>query len=114
MRVLVCGGRDFTDYWLVQEVLNGQHKAEPITCLIEGGALGADRFAHRWATDRGIEVERFAADWRMGASAGPIRNKAMLIMGRPALVIAFPGGRGTANMVKQARGFGVTVREIVE
>ena len=113
-RVLVCGGRDYADYWLVQEVLNGQHKISPITCLIEGGALGADRFAHRWAIDRGIEVERFVADWRMGAGAGPIRNRRMLVEGKPDLVIAFPGGKGTANMVRQARDSGVPVREIVE
>jgi len=32
----------------------------------------------------------------------------------PDLVLAFPGGRGTANMVKQAREQGVEVREVLD
>lgn len=112
-RVLVCGGRDYADYWTVFEVLDGQHKSDPISCLIEGGALGADRFARRWATDRGVRLQTFDADWmKYGRSAGPIRNKAMLAVGRPDLVIAFPGGRGTANMVRQAREFDIPVLEL--
>jgi hypothetical protein len=31
----------------------------------------------------------------------------MLDQGKPDLVVAFPGGRGTANLVKQARAAGV-------
>ncbi|MEM9912925.1 MAG: hypothetical protein AAF922_19365 [Pseudomonadota bacterium] len=45
----------------------------------------------------------------MGRAAGPIRNKEMLDEGCPDLVVAFPGGRGTANMVKQAQAAGVEV-----
>ena len=33
----------------------------------------------------------------------------MLAMARPRLVVAFPGGRGTADMVRQAAGAGVHV-----
>jgi hypothetical protein len=35
----------------------------------------------------------------------------MLAEGEPDLVVAFPGGRGIANMVKQARAAGVEVLE---
>lgn len=38
--------------------------------------------------------------------AGPIRNSFMLALG-PDLVLAFPGGRGTADMVRQASEAGV-------
>ena len=116
-RVLVCGPRDWTDYWTVAEVLSGQHAADPFSCLIEGGALGVDRFARRWATDRGVPVETFEADWTHGKAAGPIRNRRMLAEGKPDRCIAFiadPPTRGTANMVRQAREAGVPVREIVE
>lgn len=34
--------------------------------------------------------------------------------GHPDIVIAFPGGRGTANMVAQARKAGVRVVEVSE
>jgi UDP-N-acetylmuramoylalanine-D-glutamate ligase len=33
----------------------------------------------------------------------------MLKEGRPDLVVAFPGGKGTANMVAQARAAGIRV-----
>jgi hypothetical protein len=36
----------------------------------------------------------------------------MLDIGRPKLVIAFPGGRGTANMMKQAKEAGINVVEV--
>ena len=55
----------------------------------------------------------FLPDWeKHGRAAGPIRNKLMLDEGRPDLVVAFPGGRGTANMVKQASAASVEVIEV--
>lgn len=113
-RVLVCGGRDFPGYWTVFEALDGQHKAAPITLLIEGGALGADRFGRRWAQERGVPFQTFPADWtRDGKAAGPIRNRRMLVEGQPDLVIAFPGGKGTASMVALSRKAGVVTWEIL-
>lgn len=47
-----------------------------------------------------------------GKAAGPIRNQRMLDDGKPDRVLAFPGGRGTANMVKLAKAAGVPVHEI--
>jgi hypothetical protein len=36
----------------------------------------------------------------------------MLVEGKPDFVVAFPGGRGTANMIMQARQAGVPVVEL--
>jgi hypothetical protein len=81
--------------------------------VIEGGAAGADRWARSWARLRAIDVETYEAQWaRDGRAAGPIRNQAMLINGRPDLVVAFPGGRGTADMVRRAKAAGVRVIEV--
>jgi hypothetical protein len=80
--------------------------------IIHGAAPGADTLAGQWAADKGIPVEAFPADWeKHGRAAGPIRNKQMLDDGKPDLVVAFPGGWGTANMCKQAREAGVRVLE---
>jgi hypothetical protein len=38
-----------------------------------------------------------------------MRNQAMLDYGKPDLVVAFPGGKGTADMVRRARVAGVKV-----
>jgi hypothetical protein len=43
--------------------------------------------------------------------AGPIRKQQMLDEGKPDLVVAFPGGRGTAHMVRIARAAGIEVIE---
>ena len=111
MRVLVCGGRDFDDALTLGSWLGGIHKNNgPITLLIEGGARGADYMARKFAKWQGIPVKTFRADWgRYGKGAGHIRNKRMLDEGKPDLVVAFEGGRGTANMVEQAERAGVRV-----
>lgn len=109
MRVLVCGGRDFDDPGLLFKTLENHH----IEKLIEGGARGADRIARQYAYTMNIPKLTFEADWKKyGNSAGPIRNQQMIDEGKPDLVIAFPGGRGTADMVKRAIKAGVPV-EIV-
>jgi len=111
VRVLVCGGRNFDDAGLLERVLNDLDERPRL--IIEGGAQGADRWARSWARMRGIEVQTFEAQWaRDGRAAGPIRNQAMLINGRPDLVVAFPGGRGTADMVRRAKAAGVRVIEV--
>lgn len=112
MRVLVCGGRDYDDAERVQQVLN----AIPITTLIEGCANGADRLAERYVQNDAsstVTLLHFPADWdKHGKAAGPIRNRQMLVEGKPDLVVAFPGGRGTANMIEQATNAGIPVKEI--
>jgi hypothetical protein len=110
MRVLVCGGRHYSDALGVFRVLDALPDG-PLT-IINGGAPGADALARRWAERSHVEVRTFPADWSVGRSAGPRRNQRMIDEGMPDLVIAFPGGRGTADMVRRARAAGIRVREI--
>jgi predicted Rossmann-fold nucleotide-binding protein len=113
MRVLVCGGRDYSDQARVNAVLDKLHAEAGIDFIIQGGARGADRHAATWALLNRIAGQVFEADWEnQGSFAGPARNKRMLEEGKPDLVIAFPGGRGTADMVRKARKAGVQVVEI--
>jgi hypothetical protein len=108
MRILVCGGRDYINERRVYEVL-GQYKGQA-TVIIHGKARGADFIAGTWALINNVTVEAYPADWkRFGKAAGPRRNKQMLDEGKPDLVIAFPGGDGTANMITQANKAGVFV-----
>ena len=110
MKVIVCGGRDFDNRAFVWTKLDAVHLDRPITELMQGGAKGADALASEWASYR-PEITRYVckADWeKHGTAAGPIRNKRMLEW-HPDLVVAFPGGSGTANMVKLATEAGVEV-----
>jgi predicted Rossmann-fold nucleotide-binding protein len=112
-RVLVCGGRGYTDRDRVFAVLDKFHADAGIDVMIEGGARGADSLAHDYALSNGIYLESFPADWEThGTFAGPMRNKRMLEEGQPDLVIAFPGGKGTADMARKAKKAGVKVVEI--
>lgn len=113
IRVLVCGGRDWTDEKAVHDFLTKLHEERRIALVIEGGARGADHLARTWARKQGIPNKSFPAHWRVyGRAAGVIRNNTMLHSGKPDLVVAFPGGRGTADMVRRAKAAGVEVIEV--
>lgn len=109
-RVLICGGRNYQNIKEVFRVLDGLNPKP--TLIIQGGAFGADACASEWAYKRDVLERQFAADWKAhGRAAGPIRNQKMLDEGKPDLVIAFPGGAGTADMVRRAKAAGVPVIE---
>jgi hypothetical protein len=113
MRVIVCGGRDYSDRDRAFAVLDKLDSEAGIDRMIQGGARGADRLAKEWAYFQNVPCDQYDADWEaFGNLAGPKRNKAMLDEGNPDLVIAFPGGAGTRNMIRQARKAGVEVIEI--
>ena len=118
MRVLICGGRDFDDYhsfWYSMNDISDKFdfdNKQPIT-IIQGGAKGADAFARTYAIECGFELENYEANWsKYGPGAGPIRNQQMIDEGKPDLVIAFPGGKGTADMIRRARKAKIKVIEI--
>lgn len=131
MRVIVCGGRDFCDWdWFV-ESMDRWHARRGISFLRQGGQvmrhpedahlpmaqrrrIGADYFAKRWAISRMIDHDQVRANWdRYGAAAGPIRNGMMIRPGDIDWVIAFPGGDGTADMVRKARDAQIRVSEFI-
>lgn len=115
MKVLVCGGRDFDDYNQVHDVLGRIHHGPqgPVAFVIQGGARGADSLGRQWAEDHDVNGGEWPPDWeRHGKRAGPIRNQLMIDEGKPDLVVAFPGGTGTADMVRRARKAGVEVVEV--
>lgn len=129
MKLLVCGGRNYTNPAMVYRTLDDLHRRRPVTEFIQGGANGADKLAKQWAMTK-PEIMRWEckAAWtdlshadaiiktrhdgtQYDAMAGHRRNARMLEW-KPDLVVAFPGGDGTADMVKQARAAGVEVIEV--
>lgn len=122
MRVLVTGGRTFLDIVWVWAGLDLLHEVLPggITEIIEGGASGADIRARWWAEafndvcgqlagHMPIKITEVKAEWeKHGRSAGYIRNAEMAKL-KPDVVLACPGGNGTANMVKVAKAAGLRV-----
>lgn len=114
MKVLVCGGRDYADYDKVSDVLDtlDEDTQGNVTTIIHGDSRGADSLAGEWARRAGAQEVKCPANWVIwDRAAGPIRNQAMLELG-PDLVVAFPGGAGTRDMVRKARAASVDVLEI--
>lgn len=115
MRVLVCGGRDYAERGQVFVTLNGIATANGELHIIQGGAEGADGFAREWAQAEYATLTSYFANWQAhGRKAGPIRNQTMIDEGKPHLVVAFPGGRGTADMVRRAEASGIPVLKVPE
>lgn len=113
MRLLVCGGRDFAAMGIVYGALDYVHTVRTITELAHGAAPGADALSAEWARLNGVKSTPFPADWKShGKAAGPMRNRSMLATFKPDMVLAFPGGKGTADMTKKARAAGVRVLEL--
>lgn len=129
MRILVCGGRtfgwhaanerghvtrNFEEIKLFNSVLDEYYQKGPEQVrLVSGGAKGADQLAEEWAKDRQVPIYIFHAPWiRHGKRSGPMRNQMMLDEAKPDLVIAAPGGRGTANMIARAKAAKIEVRKI--
>lgn len=128
MKVLVCGGREFSDKDGLYRVLDLWHSREPFTLVIHGAASGADSLAQKWAWERDIPHDPHPALWddlrhkdaiiktnrrgqKYDARAGFRRNEEMARL-KPDLVLAFPGGEGTADMVRRAKAHDLKVEEV--
>lgn len=117
MIVIVTGGRNYAGAGLVA-ALDEVLVKHPGLVLYVGDARGADARARAWAECHKVPYREFAADWSLGPSAGPKRNAIMVSSAvnfarmEPALCLAAPGGRGTADCVERCRKAGIEVRTI--
>lgn len=127
IRVLVTGGRDSTMrklgidpgavHVLVVKTLNQiSDCGRRPTTVIHGGAKGVDSYADAWCHSTNTPKLCFPIskeDWEAkGNIAGNLRNTQMLKDGEPDVIVAFPGGGGTADMVAKARAAGKRVVEV--
>ena len=112
------GGRDLA--WPQQRVaaeLLARSGGRLVHLVLHGGARGADAAIGRAAQQLGWSALVMPAQWQLhGRAAGPIRNRALLEQAvaravahsspsclTSVLVVAFPGGAGTASLVQQAK-----------
>lgn len=127
-RIAVTGGRDHTitpeeerafrgllqERWIANLNLTGSG----LLVLRYGDAPGVDRRAAEIAQGAGCPTDPIPAPWEpmkklLGEddprwkAAGSIRN--WILLQGADLLVAFPGGRGTENAVRQASELGVEV-----
>lgn len=124
MKVVVTGGRDYSNKEQVWRVLNLMlpsltHVAHG-ACGLDADELwdneklhGADRWAHLWCAETpGVVAWPHPCHWRRGEN-GPDRNRRMLKAVKPDVVLAFPGAAGTESCVYRARRLGYLVLRLV-
>lgn len=127
-RVIIAGGRDFDDYYLVEDnvmewILDTylSDHYEDGKCIIEfisGKAKGADALGEKFAKKHNYKITFFPADWNTyGKAAGPIRNRQMAeytAQANVGVLFAFWDGksRGTKNMIDTAKKLGLDVHVI--
>ena len=131
VKIIIAGSRGFNDYKYLEfkchqvfyslsneyYVLSGHIKEDILNIeIISGTAKGADTLGERFASNYGIKVKRFPANWdAYGKSAGYIRNKQMakyaVSDGGYGVLIAFWDGKskGTKHMIDLARKHGLIV-----
>ena len=108
MKLVVCGGRyeiltPGRQKWLWRFIVENDCRE-----VVTGGCRGIDREVHAWADTNLLNAKVFEADFaNLGRSAGPRRNAEMAAYGD--LLVAFPGGRGTADMVRKMTAAGKRV-----
>ena len=107
-RIIVAGGRDFSDRSLMVGKMDFLISEGDI--ILSGMASGADELAWDIGNKWGYKVEEHPADWgNYGKSAGPIRNQEMALAAD--VLIAFWDGksRGTKDMIEKAVHAGLEI-----
>src|SRR5688500_6746788 len=112
---VVTGGRTYSDYDAVNDALESVGEC----VIVQGGAAGADRLARDYAVEACMPLFTVPARWADGKRAGPVRNRLMLLYAQKlghalecdVIVLAFPGGRGTMDCLKQADALGLEIHD---
>jgi len=104
IRVLVCGGREYSNREALFKAMDGLDWEICFLTVIHGACRGADTLAGEWAEHRERAVEDYPI---LAGEGGYARNERMLRESKPDLVVHFPGGNGTRHMVRIAGEAGV-------
>lgn len=108
-RIAITGGRDYTNWVCLTEQMDA-HFSWDDQLLVGDCPTGADLMARCWAEGREIPMALYEAEWeKYGLRAGPLRNEEMIVGGSAELLLAFPGGKGTASATGIARRAGIEI-----
>jgi hypothetical protein len=81
-----------------------------ITCVLSGGARGADSFGELWAKEKELRVVKFPAQWdKFGKKAGILRNEKMSKVAHGLIAVWDGESRGTRAMIGLAMSEGLRV-----
>ena len=109
MKIIVTGGRDYSDATKVYSTLD--HFNPDI--IIHGDCSGADTLASKWAKKNNKQEIPYPYPGEHGRAGGPIRNRQMCEEHSDALLLAFPGGSGTASCKREAKNLDLRIYEVL-
>lgn len=101
MKVIVAGGRNFSNYELLCRKLDVILSRQENIQIVCGEARGADALGRRYAEERGYTILSYPANWeKYGKSAGFRRNEEMAQVA-DALVAFWDGqSKGTQHIIQ--------------
>jgi hypothetical protein len=110
-RVIIAGGRDFSDYDLLEKTMDNLLANKSEIVIVCGLARGADSLGEQYAKTKGYEINYYPAEWdKYGNQAGFIRNNQMA-ENADALVAFWNGeSKGTKHMISAAHKHKLQVR----
>jgi hypothetical protein len=113
MKLIIAGGRDFSNYELLVESVNLIIPGVPGVEIVSGGAKGADNLGERFAIDNNLQIKRFPAEWdKYGKSAGYRRNSDMADYADSCICFWDGQSKGTNHMINLAKQKGLSVTVI--
>lgn len=114
-KIIIAGGRDFTDYNLLKEEVRKFMERESIEHpeIVSGKASGADSLGERFAKEFSYGIREFPANWKTyGKAAGHVRNEQMAKYGDACIVFWDGQSRGTRNMISLAKEYGLPLEVV--
>ena len=119
-KLAIVGSRSFDDYNLLVSNIDSfirnlkNDKNVRISCIVSGGARGADKLARRYASDRHLQIIEYLPKWKRDdrtndRSAALVRNR--LIVDNADYIFAFWDGKspGTRSTISYAKKIGKPV-----
>lgn len=113
MRTIIAGSRSLGMTHLLSALARCPWTKD-ITKVISGNARGIDRAGELWATESGIALEVYPANWlEHGRVAGLRRNEQMVALADAAVIVWDGRSRGTLHTRNLAITSGLRVHTYV-
>lgn len=114
-KIIIAGSREFNDYPLLKSKLDAflaETNNDEVE-IVSGTARGADILGERYASETGISIKRFPANWNLyGKRAGYIRNREMAEYADACIVFWNGESRGTKHMIDLATLMKLTIKVV--
>lgn len=115
LKVIVAGGRHFSDYELLKSKLLfffQNYDLKDIE-IVSGTAKGADTLGERFAREFGCGIKRFVPDWDTYGNGAGYRRNAEMGNYADACVCFWDGeSRGTMHMINIAKKKGMKLKVV--